>query len=92
MFTVDDRDDDAFTVPPTSAGYVLQVIEPEHRLFRTPARDVHAHVSPAGSDDERRLVLFCDWLRTNEDDRHRYESVRRKLAFLQAVYLSESDS
>jgi GrpB-like predicted nucleotidyltransferase (UPF0157 family) len=81
MVTVDDSDDDAAFVPAlTSAGYVLRVIEPMHRMFRTPARDVHVHLWRTGSDEERRLVLFRDWLRVNEADRRRYESVKRELA------------
>jgi N-methylhydantoinase B/oxoprolinase/acetone carboxylase alpha subunit/GrpB-like predicted nucleotidyltransferase (UPF0157 family) len=81
MVTVDDPDDDGAFVPAlTAAGYVLRVIEPEHRLFRTPARDVHVHLWRAGSDDERRLLLFRDWLRQDADDRARYEAVKRELA------------
>jgi GrpB-like predicted nucleotidyltransferase (UPF0157 family) len=81
MVTVDDPDADAaFLVPLTSAGYVLRAIEPGHRLFRSPARDVHVHLWRAGSADERRHLLFRDWLRENAEDRVRYESVKRELA------------
>jgi len=81
MVTVDDPDDDAAFVPAlTSAGYVLRVIEPQHRMFRTPERDVHVHVWRAGGKDERRQLLFRDWLRENADDRARYEVVKRDLA------------
>jgi N-methylhydantoinase B/oxoprolinase/acetone carboxylase alpha subunit/GrpB-like predicted nucleotidyltransferase (UPF0157 family) len=81
MVCVDDPDDDGAFVPAlTAAGYVLRVIEPEHRLFRTPARDVHVHLWRAGSADERRLLLFRDWLRHDAGDRGRYEAVKRELA------------
>jgi N-methylhydantoinase B/oxoprolinase/acetone carboxylase alpha subunit/GrpB-like predicted nucleotidyltransferase (UPF0157 family) len=81
MVAVDDPDDDAsFVVPLTKAGYVLRVIEPEHRMFRSPQRDVHVHLWRAGSEDERRHLVFRDWLRANADDRDRYESVKRELA------------
>jgi N-methylhydantoinase B/oxoprolinase/acetone carboxylase alpha subunit/GrpB-like predicted nucleotidyltransferase (UPF0157 family) len=81
MVTVDDPDDDAaFVLALTRAGYVLRVIEPEHRMFRTPARDVHVHVWRAGTDDERRHLLFRDWLRQSAHDRARYEAVKRELA------------
>jgi GrpB-like predicted nucleotidyltransferase (UPF0157 family) len=81
MVTVDVPDDDAaFMLPLTRAGYVLRVIEPGHRMFRTPARDVHVHLWRAGSDDERRHLLFRDWLRESADDRGRYEAVKRELA------------
>ena len=49
-------------------------------MFRTPARDVHVHVWAAGSDDERRHVLFRDWLRVDEADRTLYEDTKRHLA------------
>jgi GrpB-like predicted nucleotidyltransferase (UPF0157 family) len=81
MVTVDDPNDDAnFVLALTKAGYVLRVIEPAHRMFRTPARDVHVHLWRAASDDERRHLLFRNWLRENADDRTRYESVKRELA------------
>jgi N-methylhydantoinase B/oxoprolinase/acetone carboxylase alpha subunit/GrpB-like predicted nucleotidyltransferase (UPF0157 family) len=79
--SVDDPDDDAAVLPAlTAAGYVLRVIEPGHRLYRTPAADVHVHLWTAGSDDERRHLLFRDWLRVDADDRARYEAVKRELA------------
>jgi GrpB-like predicted nucleotidyltransferase (UPF0157 family) len=81
MVTVDDPDDDLAFVPALiGAGYPLRVIEPEHRLFRTPARDVHVHLWRAGSNDERRHMLFRDWLRESADDRAAYETVKRDLA------------
>jgi GrpB-like predicted nucleotidyltransferase (UPF0157 family) len=81
MVTVDEPDDDGAFVPALiGAGYVLRVIEPEHRMFRTPQRDVHLHLWRAGGDDERRHLLFRDWLRESADDRERYETVKRDLA------------
>jgi GrpB-like predicted nucleotidyltransferase (UPF0157 family) len=78
---VDDPDDDAaFTLALTSAGYILRVIEPQHRMFRTPDRGVHVHVWRDGSDDQRDQLVFRDWLRTNAEDRQRYEAVKRELA------------
>jgi GrpB-like predicted nucleotidyltransferase (UPF0157 family) len=49
-------------------------------MLRTPARDVHVHLWRAGSDDERRHLLFRDWLRHSGDDRELYEAVKRELA------------
>jgi GrpB-like predicted nucleotidyltransferase (UPF0157 family) len=81
MVTVDDPDDDAALVPVlTAAGYVLRLIEPGHRMFRTPGRDVHVHVWRTGGDEEHRQLLFRDWLRHDADDRASYESVKRELA------------
>jgi len=79
--TVDDPDDDAAFAPALEAvGYELRVREPRHRMFRTPARDVQVHIWEAGSDDERRHVLFRDWLRADESDRILYEDTKRRLA------------
>ncbi|HEV3340891.1 MAG TPA: GrpB family protein [Pirellulales bacterium] len=66
-----------------SAGYVLRVREPEfheHRMFRTPERDVHIHVFSLGSPEIERYLVFRDRLRTNSDDRLRYEKTKRDLA------------
>jgi GrpB-like predicted nucleotidyltransferase (UPF0157 family) len=79
--TVDDPDDEpAFGPLLESAGYAVRVREPGHRMFRTPDRAVHVHVWAAGSADERRHVLFRDWLRRDDADRARYEEVKRALA------------
>ncbi len=81
MVTVNDPDDDVSFVPALfGAGYPLRVIEPEHRMFRTPQRDVHVHLWRSGGDDERRHLLFRDWLCESVDDRQRYETVKRELA------------
>ena len=64
---VDDPDDDAAFVPALiGAGYSLRVIEPEHRMFRSPQRDVHVHVWREGSDKQREQLVFRDWLRVND--------------------------
>ena len=78
---VDDPDDDAaFTLALTNAGYMLRVIEPEHRMFRTPDRGVHVHVWREGSADQADQLVFRDWLRVHAEDRARYEAVKRELA------------
>jgi GrpB-like predicted nucleotidyltransferase (UPF0157 family) len=66
-----------------AAGYVLRVREPdwhEHRMFRTPEKDVHVHVYSAGSPEIERYLTFRDRLRRNADDRRRYERTKRELA------------
>jgi GrpB-like predicted nucleotidyltransferase (UPF0157 family) len=81
MVTVDDPDDESSFLPPMEgAGYILRVREPGHRMFRTPERDVHIHVWPAGSDDEERHLVFRDRLRSNARDRREYEQTKRDLA------------
>jgi GrpB-like predicted nucleotidyltransferase (UPF0157 family)/predicted N-acetyltransferase YhbS len=64
-------------------GYVLRVREPdfdEHRMFRTPERDVHVHVFSEGSTEIARYLSFRDQLRRDESDRKNYEALKRELA------------
>jgi GrpB-like predicted nucleotidyltransferase (UPF0157 family) len=61
-------------------GYRPRVREPGHRMFRTPTLDVHVHVWRSGGAEERRHLLFRDWLRCSAEDRERYERVKRALA------------
>ena len=62
------------------AGYVLRVDEERHRMFRTPARDVHVHLWVAGSEDVTRHVAFRDRLRASEPDRRAYSELKHGLA------------
>jgi GrpB-like predicted nucleotidyltransferase (UPF0157 family) len=65
------------------AGYVLRVREPawhEHRMLRTPEREVHLHVFSHGSSEIERLTLFRDRLRACPADRQLYEATKRRLA------------
>lgn len=64
-------------------GYELRVREPdwhEHRMFRTPAKDVHVHVFSAGCPEIERNLLFRDQLRGDVPDRQLYEARKRELA------------
>jgi GrpB-like predicted nucleotidyltransferase (UPF0157 family) len=66
-----------------TAGYVLRVREPawnEHRMFRTPEKDVQVHIFSAGCQEIERLLTFRDRLRKNADDKSRYEKTKRMLA------------
>jgi GrpB-like predicted nucleotidyltransferase (UPF0157 family) len=63
-----------------AANYVLRVREPDHRMFRSPDRDVHIHVWPAGHQHVDRYLIFRDWLRHNAADRALYELHKRQLA------------
>lgn len=65
------------------AGYVLRVREPdwhEHRMLRTPAKDVHIHVYSTGCVEIARNLTFRDRLRSCDADRRRYQQVKRQLA------------
>jgi GrpB-like predicted nucleotidyltransferase (UPF0157 family) len=81
---VDDSADEASYVPALeAAGYELRVSEPdwhEHRMLRTPARDVHVHIFTVGSSEIARHVACRDWLRSNDADRELYASTKRELA------------
>ena len=81
---VADSADEASYVPQLEgAGYVLRIREPdwyEHRLFKGPDTNTNVHTFSAGSPEIERMVAFRDWLRSNDDDRARYERTKRDLA------------
>jgi GrpB-like predicted nucleotidyltransferase (UPF0157 family) len=65
------------------AGYVLRVREPdfdEHRMLRTPQKDVHVHVFSAGSPEIGRYLLLRDRLRQDDGERELYARTKRDLA------------
>jgi GrpB-like predicted nucleotidyltransferase (UPF0157 family) len=76
----DPDDERAYAPPLEAAGYRLRVREPRHRMFRTPARDVHVHVWPSGSAEAAEYLQLRDWLRADAGDRERYARVKRALA------------
>jgi GrpB-like predicted nucleotidyltransferase (UPF0157 family) len=79
----DSADESAYLHQLEAAGYVLRVREPdwhEHRMFRTPEKDVHLHVYSVGCEEIQRVLTFRDRLRGNSSDRSRYERVKRELA------------
>jgi GrpB-like predicted nucleotidyltransferase (UPF0157 family) len=82
--TVSDSSDESSYLPALeAAGYELRVREPEwheHRMLRTPERDVHLHVFSNGSSEIDRMLVFRDWLRSHPGDRELYESTKRALA------------
>jgi GrpB-like predicted nucleotidyltransferase (UPF0157 family) len=81
LVEIDDPEAEPLYAPQLeSVGYLLRVREPRHRMFRTPARDVHVHIWPAGSAETLDYLLLRDRLRTHADDRQRYEGAKRALA------------
>jgi GrpB-like predicted nucleotidyltransferase (UPF0157 family) len=80
----DSTNEPAYASDLERAGYVLRIREPdwyEHRLFKGPDTDINLHVF--GQDDQGevdRMLLFRDWLRSNPDERDRYEQRKRELA------------
>jgi GrpB-like predicted nucleotidyltransferase (UPF0157 family) len=79
----DSGNEDSYLPALEDAGYVLRVREPdfeEHRMFRTPEKDVHVHVFSPGSKEVERLLLLRDHLRHNKVDRELYAGTKRELA------------
>ena len=65
------------------ADYVLRVREPdldEHRMLRTPEKDVHVHVYSAGSPEIGRYLLLRERMRKDEGDRELYARTKCELA------------
>jgi len=84
LLVVEDSGEEASYLPALEkAGYVLRVREPdfhEHRMFRTPEKDVHLHVYSAGSPEIERYLLLRDRLRENGKERDLYVRTKRELA------------
>jgi len=79
----DSADESSYLPQLQAAGYVLRVREPEwneHRMFRTPGRNVHVHVYSEGCPEIQRNLAFRDRLRRDPDDLRRYERTKRELA------------
>lgn len=90
LLTVDDVTDEASYVPALqSVGFVLRVREDDHRMLRTPARDVHLHVLEVSHPEVTNMLVFRDWLRTSEADRQLYADTKNRLAGQQWVDMNE---
>ena len=79
LVVVADAEDPSLVESFKTAGYELRVIEPRHRMFRTPERDVHVHVWPEG-DEARGYLRLRDLLRRDPAARSAYEELKRALA------------
>ena len=76
-------DERTYLQPMLDAGYSLRVREPDfeqHRMFRTPERDVHVHFLSAGSPEIERYLTFRDALRGSATWRERYQALKQRLA------------
>ena len=76
-------DEDSYLPAMERAGYELRVREPgfeEHRMFRTPQRDVHVHVLSTGSPEIERYLRLRDALRAAPFLRARYQALKQALA------------
>jgi len=81
---VPDSTDEAAYVPALeAAGFEFAIREPEwyeHRLFRGRDPKVNLHAFSADCEEIPRMLAFRDRLRTNPEDRARYEREKRRLA------------
>ncbi len=93
LVVVDDPSKEDLYLPAMiECGYELRVREPdfeEHRMFRTPERDVHIHIFPKGSGEIERYLLFRDFLRFDSETRIKYETLKRKLSTLNWADMNE---
>jgi GrpB-like predicted nucleotidyltransferase (UPF0157 family) len=81
LLTVADVTDEAAYVPALEATELeLRVREPEHRMLRTPARDVHLHVYEPAHAAVRDYLDLRDWLTVDSADRELYAVTKRRLS------------
>ena len=83
LAVADSADEPAYVPAMESAGYVLHIREPEwhqHRLFKGPDTDINLHVYSFGCPEIDKMLMFRDWLRSNDADRDLYERIKRDLA------------
>jgi GrpB-like predicted nucleotidyltransferase (UPF0157 family) len=90
LVVADPADEPAYVPALEAAGYVLRIREPdwyEHRMFRRLDPGVHLHVFSPDCPEVERMLLFRDWLRSNEPDRRHYERTKRELARREWAYV-----
>jgi len=84
LLVVENSSDESSYVPALEeAGYRLKIREPEwfeHRMFKGPDIDINLHVFSKGTPEIEKLLIFRDWLRSNDIDRDKYANYKRKLA------------
>jgi GrpB-like predicted nucleotidyltransferase (UPF0157 family) len=83
LAVADSADEPAYVPAMESAGYVLHIREPvwhQHRLFRSHDTDINLHVYSVGCPEIDKMLMFRDWLRSNDADRELYERTKRDLA------------
>ncbi len=83
LVVANSEDESAYVPALEAAAYLLTIREPdwyEHRMFKGPDTDINLHVFSSGCREIDRMLLFRDWLRSNESDRRLYERTKRELA------------
>jgi GrpB-like predicted nucleotidyltransferase (UPF0157 family) len=84
LVVADSREESAYAPELEAAGYRLCIREAEwyeHRMFKGSQPEVNLHVFSKGCAEIDRMLVFRDWLRTNDGDRDFY--ARTKLALSQ---------
>ena len=93
VLVVADSSDEAAYVPAlTSAGYRLQIREPdwhEHRMLKGSDPNLNLHVFSAGCPEVEAMLRFRDWLRTHDDDRDLYQRAKLELASRDWTYMQD---
>jgi GrpB-like predicted nucleotidyltransferase (UPF0157 family) len=90
LVVADTTDEEAYVPKLEAAGYVLRVREPdwfEHRMLRGYDPPVNLHVFPPECSEVERMLLFRDWLRTNDADRELYARTKRELGAQEWKYV-----
>ena len=90
LVVADTTDEEAYVPKLQAAGYVLRVREPdwfEHRMLRGYEPPVNLHVFPPECPEVERMLLFRDWLRTNDADRELYARTKRELGAQEWKYV-----
>ena len=83
LAVADSADETAYVPARESAGYRLQIREPDwhqHRLLKGPDTNINLHVYSFRCPEIDKMLMFRDWLRTNDADRELYERTKRELA------------
>ena len=83
LAVLDSANESSYAPLLAAKGFVLKIREPdwfEHRLFKSRDIDCNLHVFSLGCEEVDRMLMFRDWLRTHEEERRRYEDVKRELA------------
>jgi GrpB-like predicted nucleotidyltransferase (UPF0157 family) len=81
LLLVADVEDEAAYVPRLeSLGLGLRVREPNHRMLRTPQRDLHLHVCEPDRPEVDAYLDLRDRLRADAADRRLYAETKRWLA------------
>ena len=90
LVVADTTDEEAYVPKLEAAGYILRVREPdwfEHRMLRGFEPPVNLHVFPPDCPEVERMLLFRDWLRTNDADRELYARTKRELGSQEWKYV-----